>query len=136
MRFEPREILAATFTENAASEMRERLERLLQSAIDSIEGRPVREASDAHALALLSFGTESISRIREVLDQIDDVVLSTFHGFCMRTLSRHARDLEISPDQTAGDQELARTEFREAFLDYLREQDPTAIHPALERFES
>ncbi len=135
LHMEEHEVLALTFTENAAAEMRERLVRVLRAVEPWVQGEPIEHASDLHTLEALGFGPENLSRVRTVLESADRLPISTFHAFCARLLRRHARRLDLPPEQTMGDPDDSYVRYREEFLAYLRDQDPSAIHPALERFD-
>src|SRR5262249_17516007 len=66
-------MLIVTFTEKATGELKDRLRRGIETAIDS---RPDK--------ALL---------LRRELDQFDQAAILTIHGFCLRLLQEHATDL-------------------------------------------
>jgi ATP-dependent helicase/nuclease subunit A len=73
---ELRQVAAITFTEAAASELRERVRRELRS----------RAAADG-----------SSGRLAGALDQVDEAVMGTTHGFCRRVLVDHALEAGLPP---------------------------------------
>ncbi|MBI4567717.1 MAG: UvrD-helicase domain-containing protein [Planctomycetes bacterium] len=77
-RAEPDEVLAITFTEKAASEMRRRIARILKD-----------QPADA--------------RIADVLRRLDTAYISTIHSFCFRALKESALDAPIDPACTVLD---------------------------------
>ena len=70
----PQEILMVTFTEAAATEMRERLAR-------SLESLAVKPQS-AH---------------QETLAQVDAAPIGTLHGFCYQLIRHHFHQLDMDP---------------------------------------
>lgn len=80
------ELLVVTFTRNAASEMRSRIEQ-------SIRGRAVGSA-DEH--------------LRKQLRLLDHAPISTLHTFCTRLIRQHFIRLEMDPDFIVLDEDEAR----------------------------
>lgn len=115
------QVLALTFTENAAAEMHERLHRLLTSFEPWLAGEKIQE-SDRHVLASLNLGAEFCTRIRELRERGEDLQIATFHGYCLGLLRDNARVLQLPPDLRLPDEDLNRSDFDHAFVEYLRGQ--------------
>ncbi len=100
-----KEILVVTFTDSAASELRGRICRRLESALDGLEAmKSEREyqAPDAVLAEWLEFNQSSnvvrsryIGSLLEALEGLESADITTIHGFCRRTLTR---DVLESPD--------------------------------------
>ncbi|MDP6930959.1 MAG: UvrD-helicase domain-containing protein [Planctomycetota bacterium] len=131
-RLDPREVLALTFTEAAATEMRERLERLLRSVEPWLDGKKIEE-SDRYVLEEVGLWREDLSRVQDVLGFSDQVAISTFHGFCLRFLQDNARALGIPPGLSADAPANLRRDFDLRFTHFL--QDLGGLDPVLVRFE-
>ncbi|MHC4514178.1 MAG: UvrD-helicase domain-containing protein [Planctomycetota bacterium] len=131
---EPNTVLAVTFTENAAKEMRERVVAMLQAVPRWLDGDKLDD-SIAYVLDQLDLIPANRARAEELLSQVDQLRIDTFHGFCLRFLRDNARAVDLPPDLDI-EMELAReAHFEQAFVDYLRAQGTAEAHPAFERFE-
>ncbi|NQV10372.1 MAG: UvrD-helicase domain-containing protein [Cyanobacteria bacterium] len=106
-----RELLVVTFTEVAAAELKDRIGRRLEQALQGLEpseasGRPscdgvLREWLEQWAGA--DPGSEqAIKRLRArlllALEDLDAADITTIHGFCHRTLRRHALEAGLGPE--------------------------------------
>ncbi|MBW1882930.1 MAG: UvrD-helicase domain-containing protein, partial [Deltaproteobacteria bacterium] len=93
----PSEILVVTYTQAATAELRERVRERIREAIAA------GEASDAEAEAFdpelrrLGLAARDGARaaggpdpLRRALQEFDEAAIFTIHGFCQRTLQRHA----------------------------------------------
>jgi len=90
----PREILAVTFTDKAASEMRTRVQEWLKALIDD----------DAGIDPVAQFGRE-VGRLlpekdvmRRILGAVVNGQISTFHAFCGDLLRQYASEAALDPD--------------------------------------
>jgi exodeoxyribonuclease V beta subunit len=84
-----RDILAVTFTEAATQELRDRIRRRLQIALESLRGGT---SDDPIVQAFLTNGDVSVG-IRELdvaLQSFDEAQIFTIHGFCQRMLNDYA----------------------------------------------
>ncbi len=84
-----RDILAVTFTEAATQELRDRIRRRLQSALEDLHGGA---SKDDIVNAFLKKGDTAIG-IRQLdlaIQSFDEAQIFTIHGFCQRMLNDHA----------------------------------------------
>jgi len=132
---DPASVLAVTFTENAAAEMRARLARLLRAVPAHVQGERT-DPADAFVLAALGIGPEHVRRAAEVLADVDRINLSTFHGFCLRLLQEHAAALDLPAVLQVGSDEEVRARFDRDFLDFLAAATQSEHVPALEHFDA
>ena len=84
-----REILAVTFTEAATQELRDRVRRRLQGALDDFRRGATK---DEIAQAFLKQGDvpSGIQKLDLALQSFDEAQIFTIHGFCQRMLTDHA----------------------------------------------
>ena len=101
---ELRRLLVVTFTEAAAAELRDRIGRRLQEALDVLERT---EDSDGDGDAVLldwrrrrgpGPHDQLRARLLLALEELDGADITTIHGFCYRNLSRHALEAGRPPD--------------------------------------
>ena len=108
------EILAFTFTDKAAAEMRERVQRLLLARIEEL-----RAGGDGTALSNLVRARAEFGQNR----------ISTVHGFCHRLLSQYAWEANLEPFAPIlepRDQQTARTAAVRRVLLHTRDDHPLA----------
>jgi exodeoxyribonuclease V beta subunit len=115
-----REILAVTFTEAATQELRDRIRRRLQVALEHLH----RGTSDDPIIqAFLTEGDLSLG-IRELdtaLQSFDEAQIFTIHGFCQRMLNEYAFesgtrfDTALVTDPKPLFEEVARDFWRRRF---------------------
>jgi ATP-dependent helicase/nuclease subunit A len=120
-----REVVAMTFTEKAAAEMRDRARTYLQAWLDP--GQPV-EPADARFVAAVRRdlyerlgSTESEWRrvLRTVLAYLNEVRISTIHSFCAGLLRAYAFEASIPPQFEIIGDDLWDQIFHEEWLFYL-----------------
>jgi exodeoxyribonuclease V beta subunit len=84
-----REILAVTFTEAATQELRERIRRRLQGALEDLRGGT---SGDPVVRTFLANGDLSLAtrELEVALQSFDEAQVFTIHGFCQRMLNDYA----------------------------------------------
>ena len=113
---EPSALVAITFTEAAAAELRDRIRHELEAAAAD----PVRPAVERQ-------------RCGDARRRIDDAVITTLHGFAQRILAEHPLEAGLPPRFEVDDGVLAGVRFAQrwtAFLDDLYD-DPAAARDLL-----
>jgi exodeoxyribonuclease V beta subunit len=121
-----RQLLVVTFTDAAATELRERIGRRLQDALSCLRD-PERTPPDAVLAEWLTRqrlehaeGAVAEMRLLLALEELDGADITTIHGFCQRSLRRHALEARRPPDlvlDNAGD-----TLLRQVVHSYWQEQ--------------
>ena len=114
-RVELGEILALTYTEKAAREMRSRLRTVLNEEILSTESSPEQR--------------EFWLRQRRFLDRAQ---IGTIHGFCNQVLRQYALEADLDPDYRilteAGEgRDLKEEALRKKLLDLMERKDPDLL---------
>lgn len=101
----PAEILALTFTEKAAREMRNRITDALQKALDPELRRSSTPTSPAEE-ELIGAAEDAVHRHSDRLQRAassSSLNIMTFHGFCHYLASRAPLEAGINPDFTIAD---------------------------------
>ena len=112
---ELRELAAITFTEAAASELRDRIRSRLE------EGA----AGDVEWIA----DDRARRRCQDALAELDDAALTTLHGFAQRLLSEHPLEAGLPPVFEVLDEIRARVRFEQRWGELV---DRLFADPALE----
>ena len=102
-----RELLVVTFTEAAAAELRDRIGRRFQQALEALEtlqtpaaDRPATDAVLAGWLEQWPTDTnvpQLRARLLLALEELDAADITTIHGFCHRNLRRQALEAGLGP---------------------------------------
>ncbi len=129
------EILVVTFTDKATQELVTRIRRVLREA-DRVFGDtpPDRDADNADLFALREHhGPPGVAIIRAALGALDDLSVSTIHGFCQRMLAENALETRV-PFRTTFVQDETEPLLRAA-MDWARARllrDATRAIPFVE----
>ena len=106
-----RQLLVVTYTEAAAAELRDRIGRRLQQALEGIEalaapsGEPVIPPPSVDPVLAAWLGQLSApaaagrlrGRLLLALEELDGADITTIHGFCRRNLQRQALEAGMGP---------------------------------------
>ena len=96
-----RQLLVVTFTDAAAAELRDRIGQRLQRALAGLED-PALEPPDPTLAAWLDQQRPRADKLRArlllALEELDAADITTIHGFCRRTLQRHALEAGLPPE--------------------------------------
>ncbi len=109
----PKEIVAITFTEAAASELLERIERFVQGLLD---GRIPAELKEALPCGL---GEEPRERLETGARALDEITCTTIHGFCQQLVKPYPVEARIDPGAEIIDPaaaEIAYQDLMDAWL--------------------
>ncbi|MCL2888356.1 MAG: UvrD-helicase domain-containing protein [Elusimicrobia bacterium] len=126
-------IVALTFTEKAAAEIKLRLALTLQKILDEIDAP---ETQNATVLMLLKHAEkeEIISRCRAALEKLDRSFISTIHSFCSYILKSYPVEAGLSPSAVVDEGEQRARLFNRAWHIWL-EEELTANSPSEKSWE-
>ncbi|MFZ9535425.1 MAG: UvrD-helicase domain-containing protein [Vulcanococcus sp.] len=95
------ELLVVTFTDAAAAELRDRIARRLQEALQQLQGLGKAEPDEPLQVwaSQLSPSDHRLvqGRLLLALERLDRADITTIHGFCRRTLQRQALEAGLGP---------------------------------------
>ncbi len=114
----PRQVLALTFTNKAAGEMRERVGRFLNLAA---KGAAPENETDAELLASADKALCAHEKIKELLLSGEILRIQTFHSFCYSVVARAPLEAGIAPGSTLMDDNEQQFFLRETVDSALRE---------------
>jgi len=119
----PGSIAAITFTELAASELRERIAAFLD---ELIEGRVRPDLEPAFGTGCTGEQRQTLAAARGDLDQL---TCCTIHSFCQTLLTPYPVEADMDPGAAVMDRVAADVLFSEVFEDGLRERLSVAQDP-------
>jgi len=120
------QLLVVTFTEAAATELRDRIARRLQQALQRLEAPPNTDHDlDAPLQGWLQGQRQKPQaplrgRLLLALEQLDRADITTIHGFCRRTLQRQALEAGLGPAVSL--ETDAQVRRQQLVHDYWRQQ--------------
>ncbi len=114
----PQQILALTFTNKAAGEMRERVGRFLARAA---QGAEPADAWDADLLHSARNALERHRRLRDLLLSGESLHIQTFHSLCYALVSQSPIEAGIVPGSKLMDEKEQSFFLREAIESVLRD---------------
>ena len=109
----PRGIAAITFTEAAASELLERIERIVRALLDG--PLPV-ELQDALPGGL---GPEQRKALEAGAQALDEINCTTIHGFCQQLVKPYPVEAHIDPGATVIDPDAAEIAYKDLMEAWL-----------------
>ncbi|MEQ9280276.1 MAG: exodeoxyribonuclease V subunit beta [Balneola sp.] len=93
----PSEILVLTFTEDATSELKQRIRSRIQECIQVLEGSDTK--NDSFLEEIKTGNSEHKTEcLKKALFSFDEAVISTIHGFCQKLLREYSIDLNVQSD--------------------------------------
>ncbi|MDX9867253.1 MAG: UvrD-helicase domain-containing protein [Kiritimatiellia bacterium] len=100
---EPSRILVVTFTEAATAELRDRIRQCLAAALEKLGGpEPGETPSLMEAILTQAAAQRTPDELRAALQlalaAFDEAAIFTIHGFCKRTIDRHAFESQVMFD--------------------------------------
>ena len=113
-RAELREIVAITFTEKAAGELRDRVRRELYRALTGADATVER-------------------RLRDAIDQVDAAHIETIHAFASSLLRERPLDAGLDPGFEVMDAVGEQLAFDEDWQNWLWSEEQGAARPRIER---
>ena len=113
-RAELREIVAITFTEKAAGELRDRVRRDLYVALHAAD-------------------TTEAERLRHAIDQVDAAHIETIHAFASGLLRERPLEAGIDPNFSVLDAVSEQLAFDQDWQDWLWSEEESTARPRVER---
>jgi exodeoxyribonuclease V beta subunit len=100
---EVRKVLVVTFTEAATAELRDRIRSRLRRALEALRGTAAAPDADDTAAQIAALAERvgapmAARRLETALRDFDQAEVSTIHGFCKRSLQRHAFESGVEFD--------------------------------------
>lgn len=117
------EVVTMTFTNAAASEMKERIFSLMKSIVSVIEGNEKeKKKNQLEFIDSLSDNEKNYikSRLKEGLTQINNAIITTIHGFSLMMIKRYADYLKINIEDIIDELEQEEL-FLKSFNESLKE---------------
>jgi len=130
----PRDILVVTYTNAAASELRERVRSRIREAIAVGEGRADGEV-DPELRKFVERAKERfaeagrVDSLRRALQEFDEAAIFTIHGFCQRTLQENAFESGVAfgAELVEKSDVLQRTLANDLWARLLSAEDPSFV---------
>lgn len=121
---DPRSILAVTFTDKAAMEMRERVSERLLGLIKA----PEQDVGVCERLEKLQVSLPPVEILKKMHSLLPEAKITTFHSFCANTLKQFSLDANLSPEFTliepTDEREMLEGVAEQTILRALREKRP------------
>lgn len=113
----PKNIAAVSFTEKAASELLERITRLMDELEDGRVPRDLREAFPAAGPS-----TDQKAHLAAAQACLNELICTTIHGFAQRLIKPYPVEANIDPGAVVMDPAEAALLFDDLFDDWIRER--------------
>lgn len=119
----PRDLVVLTFTEKAATELKERIQTRMQNLVQAIEANSeaVQEVEPdvVHAARILGKTLQKTAALQNGLDSLDRAPVGTFHSFAAQLLRRYGMQLGIDPSFRLLDEDTANDMQRQSMRGVL-----------------
>ena len=109
----PRDIAAITFTEAAAAELLERIERMVRELLDDGVPTPLREALPD------GLNEAQKTRLQDGADALDEITCTTIHGFCQQLVRPYPVETGLDPGAAVIDPAAAELAYRDLMVAWL-----------------
>lgn len=95
----PRHLLLVTFTKAATAELKERLRTAIRAVEAIHRGRRAARAEEQWIVQLLArIGPDATTRVANVVERLDELSVTTIHGFCVGVLEEFPQECGVPTD--------------------------------------